>query len=33
MTHPKGMPLGHYIWICATLWLIVGVAAVMRGCG
>jgi hypothetical protein len=32
MTHRKGMPLGHWIWMLATVWLAVGVAAVLRGC-
>ena len=32
MTHRKPIPLGHWIWIMAALWLAVGVA-VLRGCG
>jgi hypothetical protein len=31
MTNPKPIPLGHWIWMLATVWLAVGVA-VLRGC-
>jgi hypothetical protein len=33
MTHRKPIPLGHWLWIMATVWLAVGVAVVLRGCG
>jgi len=29
---PIPIPLGHWIWIMAAVWLAVGVA-VLRGCG
>ena len=32
MTDRKPIPLGHWLWMLATLWLAVGVA-VLRGCG
>jgi len=32
MTRPKPIPMGHWIWIMATVWLAVGVT-VVRGCG
>jgi hypothetical protein len=32
MTHRKPIPLGHWLWIMAAVWLAVGVA-VVRGCG
>jgi hypothetical protein len=32
MTNRKPIPLGHWLWIMATVWLAVGVA-VVRGCG
>lgn len=29
----RRIALGHWIWILATVWLAVGVVAVLRGCG
>jgi hypothetical protein len=32
MTHRKPIPLGHWLWIMATVWMTV-VIALVRGCG
>jgi hypothetical protein len=32
MTRRNPIPLGHWIWMLAALWLAAGVA-VLRGCG